>query len=174
MQSLLVIRTLISNSGRFGRTSVTWTFPLTAQTSLQPSSTNQATPPSTKPQVQSPKPIAQPSRGGTGIQSQTKSAQPPRSNQPVRIQRRRAHQVFVHTHQRAGPLHGFPQGRGHFQNVVRRVGVCNPGADLVVLLGCEQVQAQHLVNGFHGSSVRSWQLRPGARCTRGRRTVACR
>lgn len=78
------------------------------------------------------------------------------ANQIVSIQRRRAHQVFVDAHDRAGPFDGPPQRRRHFQNLVGRFGLCDPGADLSVLVGGQQGQVQHFVDGLYGGFAWVW------------------
>ena len=72
------------------------------------------------------------------------------ANNIVSVERRRTHQIFIHPHHRAGPLHGLPQCGRHLQYFIRRVGLRNPGADLLVLIGGEQGQMQHFVDDFHG------------------------
>lgn len=68
----------------------------------------------------------------------------------IGVERRRAQQVIVYAHDLAGALDCPPQSGWHFQNFFRRIRLRDPGADLVVLIRCQQSQVQHLVNGFHG------------------------
>ena len=74
------------------------------------------------------------------------------ANNIIPIQRRRTRQVVVNPHDHTGPFDRLPERRRHFQNLFGRIGLLYPGADLVVLIGGQQRQVQHFVNGFHGWS----------------------
>ena len=67
----------------------------------------------------------------------------------ARVQCRWAHEVFIDAHDGARVLQRPPECGRHLQDRLRRIGLCNPGADLLVLVWRQQRQMEHLVNRLH-------------------------